>query len=123
MLRERSSTLREMAEHARFLVSEVVSYEEKAARKHLKPAIEPVLADLHERLAALDEWTEAALEAVFEDVRARHDGLPMGRLAQPVRVAITGTAASPGIFETLAVLGKQRSVGRIGEAVRFLRSG
>jgi glutamyl-tRNA synthetase len=123
LLRERSGTLREMAEHARFLVSEEIRYEEKAARKHLKPAIEPVLADLHDRLAALDEWTEAALEAVFEDVRTRHEGLPMGRIAQPVRVAVTGTAASPGIFETLAVLGKQRSVGRIAESIHFLRHG
>ena len=92
-----------------------------AAKKHLKPSVEPVLADLHEGLTALDDWTEAALEAVFEAVRARHDGLSMGRIAQPVRVAITGTAASPGIFETLAVLGKQRSVGRIAEAIHFLR--
>ncbi len=123
LLRERSSTLGEMAGHARFLVSEEISYEEKAARKHMKPAIEPVLADLHERLAALEEWTESALEAVFEDVCARHDGLPMGRIAQPVRVAITGPAASPGIYETLAVLGKRRSVGRIAEAIHFLRHG
>ena len=121
LLRERSSTLREMAEHSGFLVSDEIRYEEKAAKKHLKPSVEPVLADLHEGLAALDDWTEAALEAVFEAVRARHDGLSMGRIAQPVRVAITGTAASPGIFETLAVLGKQRSVGRIAEAIHFLR--
>ena len=47
----------------------------------------------------------------------------MGRIAQPVRVAITGTAASPGIYETLAVLGKQRSVGRIADAIQFLRHG
>ena len=79
---------------------DAIELEPKAARKHLKPAVEPVLADLHERLAALDEWTEAALEAAFEDVRTRHDGLPMGRIAQPVRVAITGTAASPGIKQT-----------------------
>ena len=47
----------------------------------------------------------------------------MGKLAQPVRVAITGGAVSPGIFETLAVLGKPRSLGRIAEAIHFVRHG
>ena len=75
------------------------------------------------KLAALDDWSEAALERTFEDVRASHDDLAMGKLAQPVRVAITGTSTSPGIFETLAVLGKTRSVGRLAEAVHFLRHG
>jgi glutamyl-tRNA synthetase len=123
LLRERSRTLAEMAERARFLVVDEIAYDEQAARKHLKPAVEPALQDLHDRLAALEDWSEPALEAVFEEVRGRHGDLPMGKLAQPVRVAITGGSASPGIFETLAVLGKKRSVGRIAEAVHFLRHG
>ena len=80
-----------------------------------------MLEDLHQRLAALEEWSEPALEHVFEDVRAGHDNLGMGKLAQPVRVAITGRSATPGIYETLAVLGKQRSVGRIAKAIQYLR--
>ncbi len=56
----------------------------------------------------------------FETVRARHGDLPMGKLAQPVRVAITGTAISPGIFETLAVLGKRRAAARIADALDYL---
>jgi len=121
LLRDRSKTLAEMAGRARFLVADEVDYEEKASRKHLKPEIEPVLRDLHDCLAGLEPSSEAALEAVFDQVRVRHGDLPMGKLAQPVRVAITGGAASPGIFETLAVLGKPRSVGRIAQAIRFLR--
>jgi glutamyl-tRNA synthetase len=121
LLRERSSTFSEMAERARFALVEEIVYDDKAARKHLKPASEAVLRDLHERLAELESWDEASLEAAFEAVRAAHDDLKMGKLAQPVRVAITGTSASPGIFETLAVLGKRRSVGRLAEAVHFLR--
>jgi glutamyl-tRNA synthetase len=123
LLRERSKTLAELAERARFLIVEEIAYEEKAARKHLKPEAEPVLRDLHDSLAALGDWTEPALEAAFEKVRSRHGDLAMGRLAQPVRVAITGSSASPGIFETLAVLGKERSLGRIAEALHFLRHG
>jgi glutamyl-tRNA synthetase len=109
-----------MARQARFLVCNEISYDEKAARKHLKPAIRPALEDLHAALAGLDEWSEAAIEAVFERVRASHDDLAMGKIAQPVRVAVTGGAVSPGIFETLAALGKERSVSRIAAAVAFL---
>jgi len=123
LLRERSRTLVEMAEGARFLVTDQISYDEKAVAKHMRPEALAPLVDLHERLAALDEWSEAAIEAAFEETRAKHGDLPVGRLAQPVRIAITGRAASPGIFETLAVLGKRRSVGRIAEAIHFLRHG
>ena len=121
LLRERGKTLRDMAEQAGFLVCEEITYEEKAARKFLKDQALPVLENLHQRLAALEEWSEPALEQVFEDVRAGHDNLGMGKLAQPVRVAISGRSATPGIYETLAVLGKQRSVDRIAKAIQYVR--
>ena len=123
LLRERSKTLVEMAQLARFLVTDRIVYEDKAAQKHLTKASEPLLVDLHERLAALADWSEAGLERVFEEIRARHGDLPMGKLAQPARVAVTGGAVSPPIFETLAVLGKPRAVGRIAEAIHYLRHG
>jgi glutamyl-tRNA synthetase len=123
LLRERSSTFSEMAERARFALVEEIAYDEKAAKKHLKPNSEALLRDLHDRLAGLESWDEASLEAAFDAVRAAHDDLKMGKLAQPVRVAVTGSSASPGIFETLAVLGKRRTVGRLAEAVHFLRHG
>ena len=121
LLRDRSRNLTEMARLARFLTVEKIAYEEKAARKHLRTEIEPALRDLYEQLSNVDPWQPEALEAAFETVRARHGDLPMGKLAQPVRVAITGTAVSPGIFETLAVLGKRRSVARIADALAYLR--
>jgi glutamyl-tRNA synthetase len=121
LLRERGKTLRDMAEQAGFLVCEEVTYEEKAARKFLKENALPVLEDLHQQLARLEEWSEPALEQVFEEVRADHGNLGMGKLAQPVRVAISGRSATPGIYETLAVLGKPRSVGRIAKAIQHVR--
>jgi glutamyl-tRNA synthetase len=123
LLRERSKTLVEMAALARFLVTDQIAYDARAAEKHLRRELTPLLADLHEELLALPDWSEPALERVFESVRARHGDLPMGKLAQPVRVAVTGGAVSPGIYETLAVLGKPRSVGRIAEAIHYLRHG
>src|SRR5262249_48005189 len=79
--RERSKTLVEMAQLARFLVSDQIVYEDKAAQKHLTRASEPLLVDLHEQLAALADWREPALERVFEEVRARHGDLAMGKVA------------------------------------------
>jgi glutamyl-tRNA synthetase len=117
LLRERSRTLAEMAEQARFLWVERVEIDGKAAAKHLRPAAKPLLADLHRALAGVPEWKEEALSAVFEAVRAGAGGVGMGKLAQPVRVAVTGSAASPGIFETLAVLGRERSLERIQAAL------
>ena len=121
LLRERGKTLRDMAEQAGFLVREEVAYEEKAAGKFLKDESLLVLEDLHQRLAALEEWSEPALERTFEQVRAGHGNLGMGKIAQPVRVATTGRSATPGIYETLAVLGKQRSVDRIAKAIQYVR--
>jgi len=121
LLRERSRTLVEMAEGARFAATDEIAWDDAAVARHLRPETLPVLADLHDRLAAEENWSEKALEAAFEQVRSRHGDLPVGRLAQPVRVAITGRAASPGIFETLAALGKRRALARIAEAVDMLR--
>jgi glutamyl-tRNA synthetase len=121
LLRERSRTLVEMAELARWLVVDPIAYEEKAAAKHLRPAARPLLEDLHDRLSKLERWEPGEIEAVFEAVRAERGGLGMGKLAQPVRVAVTGQSFSPGIYDTLAALGKPRSLGRIAEAVHFIR--
>jgi len=117
LLRERSTTLAEMAARARFALLDEVDLDEKAALKHLKPAIGPVLADLRDRLGELAVWSEAELEQAFAAVRVAHDDLPMGKLAQPVRVAVTGGTASPGIFDTLLVIGRERTLARLAAAV------
>jgi len=123
LLRERSKTLVEMAQLARFLVVDEIAYDKKVATKHLRPEILAPLSDLHDRLMTLDEWTAARIETVFQEVRSIHGELPMGKLAQPVRVAITGGDVSPPIFDTLAVLGKTRSLARIAEAIHTIRHG
>ena len=123
LLRDRSKTLKEMAEKARFLVAEQIPYEEKAAKKFLKQPSLPILTALHDKLAVLEDWNEAMLEAVFEAVRADQGDIGMGKLAQPIRVAITGTSASPGIYQTLAILGQPRSLDRIAAAIHFVRRG
>lgn len=138
LLRERSATLCEMAAKARFAVVDRIETDPKAAKKFLKPACLPILQSLAEGLSALSEpsalsalsepgggeggWNEKGIERVFEAVRAAHDDVGMGKLAQPVRVAVTGSSVSPGIYETLVALGKARSVSRINDAVERVRA-
>jgi glutamyl-tRNA synthetase len=122
LLRERSHTLVEMAERARWLLVEKIELDERAARKHLTAAALPLLEALRKALAAAPGWAERAIEEAFEGVRGARGGVAMGRLAQPVRVAVTGSDASPGIYETLAVLGRERSLARIDGAIGWIRA-
>jgi len=113
-LRERAKTLVELAEFCRFYLVEAVEPDAKGAR-YLTPEIAPALTDLLTELAALPEWERSAIEAAFQRTLARH-GLKLGTLAQPVRVAVTGGTVSPGIYEVLDVLGRERSLARIRTA-------
>ena len=122
-LHNRSKTLVEMADGAHFYYCEDVRpYEEKAANKFLKPEMADVLASLSERLTALDDLSEKKQETVFKDIMERF-GLGFGKIAQPLRVALTGTGVSPGIFEMIAVLGKEKVAQRIRIAVDFILKG
>jgi glutamyl-tRNA synthetase len=113
LLRERSRSLRELAERARFALVDEVAFEEAALRKHWTAAAAGPIASLRRELGAVASWREPELERAFEAVRAAHGDLPLGKLAQPVRVAVTGSAASPGIFETLRAVGRERTLARL----------
>jgi glutamyl-tRNA synthetase len=120
-LMPRSKTLADMAAASRFYFSEGVDYEEKAAKKFLKAgALEPVRL-LAGKLAALDCFDEPALEAAFAEVMTE-TGLKLGKIAQPVRVALTGSSASPGIFEITELIGKERVLRRLQDAVRHIEN-
>ena len=118
-LQPRSKTLVEMAEQARFYYADPVPLDEAAARKFLKANILAPLKQLRERLAELDEYTEKALEQVFVSVMETFE-IKLGKIAQPVRVALTGTSVSPGIFEIISVLGRERVVPRLEAAIAYI---
>jgi glutamyl-tRNA synthetase len=115
LLRERSKTLVEMAQLARFYYVDELARDPKATAKFLKPEIAAPLRELRQGLAALPGWDKAAIESAFQKVIAAH-GMQLGALAQPVRVAVTGGTVSPPIFETLEVLGRERSLARLNDA-------
>ena len=118
-LAPRSKTLEEMAQAAMFYYLDDIIYEEKAARKFLKAAALSPLKLLTEKLGTLTTYTQENLEEVFKDVMDQ-TGLKLGKIAQPVRVALTGKTASPGIFEIIAILGPERVIPRIEKAIRFI---
>ncbi|RMF84115.1 MAG: glutamate--tRNA ligase, partial [Nitrospirae bacterium] len=106
--RERTTTLKEMAERSRCFFRREVELDEKAAHKHLRPAILEPLRELRAALAAhAGPFTAEAVRPPFEAILERH-GLKMGKLAQPVRVALTGGPISPGIYDVIELVGKER---------------
>ncbi len=119
-LAPRSKTLVEMAEAARFYFETDIAYDEKAAAKFLKPEAAEPLALLTANLKGLADFDEPSLEAAFTDVMDR-SGLKLGKIAQPVRVALTGGTVSPGIFEIIAVLGPERTLARLEKALAHIR--
>jgi glutamyl-tRNA synthetase len=120
-LQERAKTLVELVDAASFYLTDDIAIDEKAAKKFLTPEVSQPLSKLIERLSALDEFSEANIESAFSRVLEEF-GLSMGNLAQPVRVALTGSTVSPGIHEVIAVLGKERTIRRLQSALELLRS-
>ena len=118
-LQPRAKTLEEMADMAEFYLLEEIEYEPQAAKKFLKAGLAPIMADLVKRLEALDSFTESGLEEMFNELAAAND-IKLGKIAQPVRVALTGRTASPGLFEIMDILGKERVLGRLKKAEEFM---
>lgn len=118
-LQPRSKTLQEMADQAHFYYRDEIDFDEKAAKKFLKGNVCEPLKDLKSRLEALDDFSEQSLESVFLELLEAFE-IKLGKIAQPVRVALTGTSVSPGIFEVIEVLGKQRVLPRLEKAIEFI---
>ncbi len=110
--RERVKTLREMAERSRYFFEDTVSFDSAAVAKHLTADSRELLKVLAERLDGIDEWQAAALHQCVHDLAAER-GLGLGKIAQPLRVALTGTTVSPPIDATLELLGRDRVLARL----------
>jgi glutamyl-tRNA synthetase len=119
-LRERSKTLVEMAERALPFYREFQDYDPVSLKHLTADAIEPLLA-LHTRFEQVADWQAPVLYRLVEDVAAQH-GRKFGQLAQPLRVALCGSAVSPAIDITLELIGRGRVLGRVERAVQWLQS-
>ena len=115
-LRDRVQTLKDMAERAAVWYRPLQTYDEAAVAKHLKPAALAPFADMRERLSALATWSVEGVDAAFH-ATVEASGLGMGKIAQPLRVAITGTQVSPDIAHTIYLAGRDEALKRIDAAI------
>ncbi len=115
----RAQTLVEMAQISAFFYRDYDEFDQKAAKKNLRPVARGPLEKAREALAALEEWTPENLHALVDRVAEALD-LKMGKVAQPLRVAVVGRAASPGIDVTLHLVGKEACLRRIDRALAYI---
>jgi len=119
--RERCKTLVEMAAKSRYFYEDFAAMDETAVSKHLRPAILPPLQQVYLRLESIKDWQKAALHKIILEVAAEFS-LKLGKLAQPIRIAVTGNTMSPSIDITLALIGRQRVLARLQQALLQLQN-
>jgi glutamyl-tRNA synthetase len=118
---ERAETLLHMAASARYCYEDFEVIDEKSAKKHLRPVIlEPLIA-ARGRFADLEHWGQTAIHEVIEEVAADYD-IALGKLGQPLRVAVTGGPVSPPIDVTLWLVGQERTVRRLDTAIELIQA-
>ena len=118
-LQPRASKLTDMADAMKFYLVDEVEIDPAAAKKFLIPENRPAMEKVMAALEAMDCFNEKGLEAVFAAV-VQELGVKLGKIAQPVRVALTGTTVSPGLFEIIDVLGKDTALKRLGRALQMM---
>jgi glutamyl-tRNA synthetase len=121
-LKERSKTLIELARSLRYYIADEIEFDEKARTKFLNDKSHDLLVELKDGLALMPDFSESAIETLFRSIVEKHD-IKLGKLAQPVRVALTGGTQSPGIFEVLDVMGKEKALRRLDHAIKLIKSG
>ena len=117
--RERAETLVQMAESARVCYEDFDTIDAKAARKNLRPVILEPLQAARKKFAELPDWTKAGIATAIEEV-ARSFDIKMGKIGQPIRVAVTGGAVSPPIDVTIWLVGRERTLTRLDYAIELI---
>lgn len=121
MLQERAQTMEEMANQCGYLYSDVIEYDDNAAKKHLRLVAKEPLVDCLGRLSVLTEWSTENIDAALKATLEAFD-LKLPKLALPLRVAVAGTVATPSIYLTLKMVGQHRTVARINQAISYINA-
>lgn len=120
-LQERSKTLIELAHSLSYYIADDVEYNVKAKDKFLNEKYLVNLTEVRKSLGELDDFSVPEIEKVFVSV-AKKQNTKLGNIAQPVRVAVTGKTESPGIFEVLEIVGKERTLQRLDKAIKMIHA-
>jgi len=119
--RERAETLLHMAASARYCYEDFEVIEPKAAKKNLRPVILEPLRAVRNHFAELPEWDKEAIRQAIDEVAASFE-IKMGKLGQPIRVAVTSGPVSPPIDVTLWLVGQERSLKRLDHAIELIEA-
>jgi len=119
--KHRTETLMEMAEQSTLFYNTFEEYDANAAKKHLRPVMLEPLKELYDSLSDLSEWDNKNIKGVIEKM-AKDLDIKMGKLAQPLRVAVTGAGVSPSIDDTLRLLGQEKSLIRLRKGIEFIEN-
>ncbi|MEF9425654.1 MAG: glutamate--tRNA ligase, partial [Candidatus Mariimomonas ferrooxydans] len=119
-LQERSKTLLELADSLSYYIDEEVDYNEKAKTRFLNEKSRDLLIEIKDSLASTSDFSASEIEKVFRLITEKND-IKLGKLAQPVRVAVTGKTESPGIFEVLGIVGKEKTLRRLDKAIETIK--
>jgi glutamyl-tRNA synthetase len=118
---ERAKTLKEMAQNSVFFFQDIAGYDEKAAKKNLTAESVAPLSAVLKKLSQVGDWVATSLHEVVNQT-ATELGVGMGKIAQPIRVAVSGNTVSPPIDATLEVLGREVTVARLERALEYARA-
>ncbi|MBI6529697.1 glutamate--tRNA ligase [Proteus vulgaris] len=119
LLGERCKTLKEMAESCHYFYVDFETFEETAAKKHLRPVARQPLEVVRDKLSAITDWTAENVHQAIQDTADELE-IGMGKVGMPLRVAVTGAGQSPGLDVTVHAIGKTRSIARINKALDFI---
>ena len=119
--RERSKTLVEMAAASHYFYQDFEEYDAKAAKKNFKQGSDEVLQRLMDQFSQLDAWDGQKLHQIVLDTAEKMD-LKLGKVAQPLRVAVSGAGVSPAIDVTLELLGREKTLARMQKAIEHIKT-
>ncbi|MCG6971502.1 MAG: glutamate--tRNA ligase [Gammaproteobacteria bacterium] len=116
---ERAKTLLEMAENSVYFYQDFDQFDENNAKKHLRPVVLEAFQAIRQAFETLEDWSAEAIHQVINDTAEKLD-MKMGKIGQPLRVAVTGSGMSPSIDVTVQLIGKPRTLARLGKAIEYI---
>ncbi len=119
--RERCKTLVDMATASRYFYMDFDEYDAKAVKKNFKQGTDDILQKMYDQFSALEQWDGSQLQQIVHQL-AESMGLNLGKVAQPLRVAVSGSSVSPSIDITLSLLGREKTLARLQRAIEFIKN-
>ena len=119
-VRVRVKTLAEIVDASTYFFQDIEAYDEKGVSKHFKPEAIELLTDCMNALAADEEFSLASTEAIYNDISAKKE-IALGKVIHPTRLALTGRTVSPGMFDVMVLLGKERTLARMQKAIEYIK--